>query len=144
MDEENGEDKCQEYLDGWKRALADYENLKKDLPRERAEQRQYLAYDLASELMPALDSFELAMKHLPNDGWTKGFQAVQSQFVSALQKIGVERFGAIGEVFDPTLHESLGERSEPASEPNTIVEVLQPGWRIEHLIIRPAKVIINN
>lgn len=134
----------QEYLDGWKRALADYENLKRDLAKEKDQLRRFATINAIETMMPAIENLELAVKQLPADNWAKGFQAIHSQFIEAMKQLGGERYGQVGDLFDSQLHESLGERSEPGSSDHAIVEVLSPGWKLGEYIIRPAKVIINN
>jgi molecular chaperone GrpE len=142
--EKTSEQLCQEYLDGWKRALADYENIKRDLAKEKIEMRRGATINALETMMPAIENLELAVKQLPADNWAKGFQAVHAQFVEALKQLGGERYGQIGETFDSALHEALGEKIDEQASEQTILEVLSPGWKIGDYIIRPAKVIINS
>ncbi len=142
--------KCAEYENGWKRALADYDNLKKDLARQRGEMRQQAAQDIAEEFIPVLDNFDQAVKFQPNGldekakNWISGILHVRSQLEEILKRLGVEPFGSEGDPFDPHLHESIGEKSEENKKDGIILEVHQRGWKIGQKIIRPAKVIVNN
>jgi molecular chaperone GrpE len=145
MTEENGQtadkaneaDKAVEYLAGWKRALADYDNLKKDLGRERTEMRAAATMNTAMQLIPVLDNFDAAMKHAGDDAWAKGIGHIRTQLDDVLRQMGVEPYGAVGEMFDANLHEAVGGEGE------TIAEVVSRGWKLGEKIIRPAKVIIN-
>lgn len=141
--EKTQEELCADYLSGWKRALADYENIKRDLAKEKDQMRRYATVNAIETMMPAIENLELAVKQLPADNWAKGFQAIHSQFVEAMKQLGGERYGNVGDQFDSTLHESLGERTEDSAPDHSIVEVLSPGWKLGDYIIRPAKVIIK-
>ncbi len=142
-------DTCPEYLAGWKRALADYDNLKKDLGKERVDMRQSAIADAASRMIPVLDNFDTAVKFVPEGiddklrNWLIGILFVQTQLEEALRHMGLEPFGAPGELFDTNLHEAAGERDEETTQTNTILEVVARGWKQTNKIIRPAKVIIS-
>lgn len=153
MDEEIKNDdveaKCAEYLAGWKRALADYDNLKKELSRERAEMRRDAMEAAAEEFLPALEHFDAALRFTPEvdqkaQGWLQGILHIRRELEDAMKSLGVEPFGAVGDTFDPSKHESSGERSEEGKAPNTIAEVLRQGWKMGERVIRPAHVIVNS
>jgi molecular chaperone GrpE len=124
----------QEYLDGWQRARADFVNFKKEeaLMLEAKEKR--IKSDLVESLLPALDSFEMALKH----GTTKEYELVYRQLLGTLAELGVEKFGAKGEVFNPALHEALTQMGDG----ETIQSVERSGYKVGERIIRPAQVII--
>lgn len=141
--------KCDEYLSGWKRAQADYQNLKKDTEREKAEYAKYANERLLSDLLPALDQFALALQHIPPEGadqkawsnWMTGIKAVQSLWEQAAKAQGLERIDASG-AFDPQKHEAVGSEEAEDKESGSIIRVMQEGWSLNGKIIRPAKVII--
>ncbi|TAK03600.1 nucleotide exchange factor GrpE [Patescibacteria group bacterium] len=144
-----GADKTAEYLAGWKRALADYDNLKKDMARERGEMRRDAMEAAAEEFLPALEHFDAAIRFTPEidekaKGWLQGILHIRRELEEAMKSMGVEPFGEIGEAFDPTKHESAGSRREEGKAPNVIVEVLRKGWKIGERVIRPASVIVNS
>lgn len=132
-----------------KRALADYQNLKKDTEREKGEFVRYANERLLSDLLPTLDQFALAMKHVPApdadrkswDNWLVGVRAVQSLWEQAAKAQGLERIATDG-TFDPAKHEAVGEE-ESEGESGWIVRVTEDGWMLHGKIIRPAKVIIS-
>ncbi|HAU66551.1 TPA: nucleotide exchange factor GrpE [Candidatus Uhrbacteria bacterium] len=142
--------KCEEYLMGWKRALADYDNLKKDLVRERVEIRARAREDLGQQLIAVLDNFDQAAKFQPQEvskevqTWLTGLMYVRVQLETVLQELGLEPFGEAGTLFNAHLHEAAAQRSEPEKSDQEILEVFQRGWKMGDKIVRPAKVVINN
>ena len=142
--------KCAEHLAGWKRALADYDNLKKSLGRERDEMRQYIKIGLAEELLTVHDNFDQAVKYRPDDlpkeieNWVTGVCHVQNQFDELMRGMGLEPFGAAGETFDANKHDAAAERSEEDKGDQEILEVQTRGWLMGDRVVRPAKVIVNN
>ena len=141
---------CDEYLTGLKRALADYDNLKKDLSRERAQMHVHAVERSVLAILPVLDNFDAAFKFAPTEvdpktkQWLQGVLHVRTQLEDALKELGLDPFGEVGEAFDPLRHEAGAERSEEGKPPNTVLEVVRRGWRLGDRVIRPAKVIINN
>ena len=148
--EDKHKEQLEEALTGWKRALADYDNLKKDLVREKDQMRKHEREDLAHQLIPVLDNFDQALKFQPNDleddarNWLQGILHIRTQLEDVLKGIGVEAFGAEGESFDPNLHEAGSEKSEEDQDDETILTVNQRGWKLGEKVIRPANVVINN
>ena len=142
-------DTCDEHLNGWKRALADYDNLKKDLARERTEIRRNAAENLAHELIPVLDHFDQAVRFKPEgldatvNNWLQGILHVRSQLESVLHELGMQSFAEAGEPFDANKHDAGAERMEEGMDSGIILEVIQRGWKRDDKIVRPAKVIIS-
>lgn len=140
---------CDQYLQGWQRALADYDNLKKELSREREGMRRAAKEDAAESLIPILDHFDQAIKYKPEgldknaENWLVGMLHVRNQLEQVLRELGVEPFGDVGEVFDPNKHEAVEEKEDGISDNQTILEVSLRGWKMGDRIIRPAKVIVN-
>ncbi|MSR85112.1 nucleotide exchange factor GrpE [Candidatus Uhrbacteria bacterium] len=145
--------KAEEYLAGWKRAQADYQNLKKETDRDRAEYTKYANERLLHEVLPAIDQFALAMQHAPVlngleegerkvwENWLTGLRAVQSLWNQMAGSIGLERIPTNG-AFDPSLHDAAGEEEAEGKEAGSIVKVMQDGWRLHGKVLRPARVII--
>lgn len=149
---EDLEKKCEEYLEGWKRALADYDNLKKELAREKDEMRERVRERVAEQLIPILDHFDQANHHVPAlnlsdddamklQNWLNGLKLIQIQLESVMKELGLEVVTTDGQA-DPNLHEIVGERAKEGRETGTIVEVIQTGWKLNAHIVRPAKVIV--
>lgn len=144
---------AEEYLSGWKRAQADYANLKKEHEREKLEYAKYANERLLDALLPAVDQYETALRYtpdittLPDDeqkklkNWIIGLHAVKSLWEGVFQSIGLEKVRVTGE-FDPQLHEAVGE--EPSgSLAGQIVRIEQDGWSLNGKLLRPAKVIVS-
>lgn len=135
--------KAEEYLDGWKRCLADFDNYKKQQAKFLEEIRTYATEDLIRELVPILDSFELALKAVPEGDlsreWKKGVIYIQGQLEEVLKARGLERIHAFGEKFNPEIHEAI-ESVESDKESGSILEELQPGYTMRGKVVRPARV----
>ncbi|MDO8576252.1 MAG: nucleotide exchange factor GrpE [bacterium] len=137
----------QEYLDGWQRCKADSVNARKDAlqaaEREAGRSRDILIHDI----IPALDSFEMATASEAwgaiDKGWRTGMENVQNLLFDALAKSGVSRYGRIGESFDPMLHEMVDEEHEGAAASQTITRVVRSGYRIGERVLRAAQVIVK-
>ncbi|MBI2551556.1 nucleotide exchange factor GrpE [Candidatus Uhrbacteria bacterium] len=141
--------KCEEYKAGWKRALADYDNLRKDLARERMVIREQTTSRLCESFLSVLEHFDQALSHQPKDmpavasGWAQGVLHVRIELENALRELGVEPFGTVGEAFDPRRHEAVSERVEGEKENNTVIEVIGRGFALGERVLRPARVIVS-
>jgi len=145
--------KCEEYLAGWKRAQADYANLKKETERERVEFAKYANERLLQELLPAIDQYETALKFTPDvsvlpddmrkklENWIAGLKAVQSLWEGSFRSIGLEKVPTTG-AFDPQIHEAVGHEAAPDIPKDHVMRVMQDGWRLHGKLLRPAKVIV--
>ncbi len=133
----------QEYLDGWQRAKADYVNALKRVEsdlRSAATLGQTKAIML---FMPALDS--LAQARASGEEIPAGFEAIARQLDTASKSIGLTTIGVVGEQFDPTLHEALGQDPVDSMDKDDVVTaVLQTGWKANDSVIRPAKVRVGH
>lgn len=137
----------EEYLEGWKRAMADYANLKRDTERLREEFAKYAAASLIAELLPVFDNLQQAVAAKPSSSeaaaqWVEGVGHIASRFDKALRDAGVSRIEDSGARFDPTLHEAMLIESHEALESGTVVRVLETGYALHDKVLRPAKVVI--
>lgn len=134
----------QEYLDGWQRAKAELINYKKDEGKRMEEVGQFVRLRLVEDILPALDSFDLALgKGIPKEV-ERGIILIRSQLEDILKKHGLEAVIVIpGEAFNPERHESIGEAGSELP-PGTIAEVLQRGYTIRGRIVRPARVKLSS
>ncbi|MDP3763405.1 MAG: nucleotide exchange factor GrpE [bacterium] len=142
------ETKAKEYLDGWQRSQADFVNLRKRDEEAKVEFIKFARLSLIEELIPVLDSFNIAMsggnKDLPAGQGQAGIEPVYTQFWGILKADGLEEFNPMGEIFDPKYHETMGTiQTEKAEDDHKILEVAQKGYRLSGKIIRPAKVKIG-
>ena len=131
----------QEYLDGWQRAKADYVNVLKRLDEEKKIEKLRGVAKAAEALLPAFDALERAKEHgdIP-----EGFAGIVKQLEGGFAGLGLTSLGKVGEAFDPALHEALGQDPvEDAAHDDTITAVLEQGWQIGDMVIRPAKVRVG-
>lgn len=148
--EPEGEDmkaKCDEYLANWKRAQADYDNLKKQLSREKDEFAAYATFRAAEAFLPAVDHFAEAMRHEPTEAnwkaWVMGVKFIRDEFDRAMQDMGVVNMEVLGKRFDPARHESVGAKHVEGKEPGMVLEEKMAGYEMGGKVLRPAKVIIS-
>ena len=133
------ETKAKEYLDGWQRAQADFANLRRRDEETKVEFIKFAKLSLLEELIPVLDSFNIAMS-----GGHKNFEPLYSQLVRVLKANGLEELDPLGEIFSPHEHEALGTvQTEKNEEDHKVLEVLQKGYKLNNRAIRPAKVKIG-
>jgi molecular chaperone GrpE len=130
-----------EYLALAQRTQADFENFRKRKQREVSEAEARGVARLAKELLPALDSLELALKHLDDEA-AEGVRSVHNEFAAALARAGVEGFSPEGEPFDPNEHEAMSKRAVEGAEPGTVADVFQRGYRVNGTVLRPARVVV--
>lgn len=137
--------KCEEYLNGWKRAKADYENLKKETEKKFGELGKFVAAGLLLEILPIYDHFKMALEHIPEEQklaeWVKGIFHIQKQFEEFLKNNEVTMMPTVGETFNPELHEAISEE-ESAEPEHQIIKEVKAGYKIKDEVLRPAQVII--
>jgi molecular chaperone GrpE len=140
----------QDYLEGWQRAKADSINAKKDFVEEKNKLVKFAKADLIIQLVPVLDSFEMALGNGKNEKvesqneWQAGMGHIHSQLLSILKENGVEQLSPLNEKFNPVLQESIDIIEVDRKEKDgIIVEVLQKGYSLDGEIIRPAKVKVG-
>jgi molecular chaperone GrpE len=125
------------------RLQAEYVNYKKRVDRDRQMHRDLAVGSVVEALLPVLDDVQLARQHGDLEGGP--FSAIADKLDGALTKIGVERYGQPGDAFDPAIHEALmhieAELAE-GTQGTTVVQVLQPGYRMGQRIIRVARVAV--
>ena len=133
-----------EYLALAQRAQADFDNYRKRMARENAQAMDRGASKLAKELLPALDHLELALKAAEAEGGDllKGVRMVQGEILGAFNRAGIEAFSPTGEPFDPNEHEAMVQRPVEGAEAGTVVEVYQQGYRVNGVVLRPARVVV--
>jgi molecular chaperone GrpE len=126
------------------RARAEFDNYRKRTARDIERIRKTAAESLVRDLLPVIDHLELALDHADqaSQAVADGVQMVAQQFAEVLSRYGVEPIPAVGEVFDPNVHEAMMQRADDTSAPNTVLEEFQRGYRMGDLILRPAKVVV--
>jgi molecular chaperone GrpE len=138
-------DKAAEYLAMAQRTQADFENYKKRVARDAAVAADRGMAKLAKELLPALDHLELALRAAEEHGagdFAKGIRQIQDEMIGALGRVGIQAYSPKGEPFDPSEHEAMASQPVEGTEPGTISEVYQQGYRINGVVLRPARVVV--
>ncbi|MEI6810674.1 MAG: nucleotide exchange factor GrpE [Candidatus Nomurabacteria bacterium] len=136
----------QEYLDLSQRTRADYANFKKEVEANRLSDRKFATKRFIEELLPVLDSYDMAKGNVEawgkvDQNWRVGIEYIFGQLRTVLENEGVTQFGKVGDTFDPNLHESMEMINvENESENDKIIFVLQSGYRMNEIVLRPARV----
>jgi molecular chaperone GrpE len=128
-------------LDRLARLQAEFDNARKRAAREQQEFREYAAADVIKSFLPILDSFERALKAGGNAGdFRSGVELIYRQFQDALQKIGVQPITAVGQAFDPRMHEAVEMVDTTEVPDHHVVDELQRGYKYKDRLLRPAMV----
>jgi molecular chaperone GrpE len=129
-----------EYLDALRRLQADFENYKKRMQRQQADLLERAGEELASKLLPVLDTIDLAVQHGAGDGVEK----IATALLDVLTKEGLERIDPVGDAFDPNEHEAVahepgeGETAEPV-----VSSLMRAGYRWKGRLVRAAMVTVR-
>ena len=129
---ENLRKQSDEYLNGWKRAKADYLNLKKEMEAQNKEIKEWLSKIFLLPLLDIMDSFDRA------GILDAGIEGIKKQFEDFLKANGVEEMKVVGEKFDPLKHEAI--ESVDGGESGRIIEEVRRGYLVNGEVFRPAKV----
>lgn len=136
----------QEFLDGWQRSKADAINQRREQEAVKGRAARVAAESFLEALIPALDSFDMAMGgdawQNIDPTWRKGIESIHQQIIAALESQRIDFFGSTGDLYDPTLHDVLGETDEDGAS-GTVSKVVRRGWKLEDKIIRPAQIILH-
>ncbi len=129
------------------RALADFENYKKMITKEREEIIKFSNEILIVSLLPIIDSFDRALEGAEKGGakeeMIKGLALIKRQFEDELAKFGVKQIEALGKQFDPAYHEAVMQKEDKGKDNGVVLEVMQKGYTLHGKTIRPAMVIVN-
>ena len=132
------------YLDQLQRTAADFANYRRRIEQERAQQRLAANEQLLREIVPVLDDLQRGLNSLPPDQQesklAEGMRWVEQKFLTTLKKHGVTPIEALGQSFDPSVHEAI--EADPAGG-DTVVAVYAPGYRLGDGILRPAMVKVG-
>jgi molecular chaperone GrpE len=140
------ESEKKEYLDGWQRERADLANARASLLQEKQSLIKFSSEQFVIDLLPVLDSFDMAFankdawQEIPKE-WRSGMEQIYAKFLTILGKKDVIQFVPLGEKFNPQAHVAIAEENTEKQEKHqTIVGVIQKGYKMHNKIIRPAGV----
>lgn len=142
---------AKEYLEGWKRAKADYLNREREIQREREEWIKLANLNLILEILPIYENFNQALEYKDkNEDFLKGIEQIKKQFDDLFKKLKLEKIKTVGEKFNPEFHEVVARETteemindkKPIAD-EIIVKEVSPGYTLDGKVIKVAKVIIK-
>jgi len=137
-------ERAADFEDRYMRALADRDNYRKRAEADLQRQVSETADRINRHWLDAVDSVERALRTAdPVNPMAEGLRAVLEQMESVLDRQGISRMGAVGDAFDPDIHEAVGVVESDQAPDRTIVDVSRSGWRMGDHVIRPAEVVVS-
>lgn len=140
----------QQAHDNWDksvRAQAELDNVRRRAEREVANAHRYGVEKLLNALLPTIDSLEqalqLASENEAFSAMREGLELTMKLFVDALQKFDLQQLDPVGQTFNPQEHEAMSIVDVPGHEPNSVVNVVQKGYKLNDRVIRPARVVVS-
>jgi molecular chaperone GrpE len=124
------------------RKLAEFDNFRKRVEREREEHRQAGVEEMVRDLLPVLDNFERALQHAEDDSgaFHQGVEMIAKQLWDTLERRGVQEVNPVGLQFDPELHEAVQRVEDGQHPPGTVAWVMLKGYIMGNRLVRPAMV----
>jgi molecular chaperone GrpE len=136
--------KSDEYLDNWRRTMAEFQNYKRRADKDKADYAQFANQRLLKRLLDVLDSFDAGFKTIPaqlkNEPWVEGMRAVERQMLQILEQEGVTPIEAQGKDFDPNFHEAILYEPSDGAKEGEILQELQRGYMLQDRVLRPTRV----
>ncbi len=132
----------------WLRAMAELENFRRRSRREIENSINFANASLLREFLDILDNFERAHgvvkegDESANEAYIEGMRLIYQRFVEVLRQNGLERISATGEEFDPNLHEAVSQIETDEVQSGRIAHVVQEGYRLKDMVLRPARVVV--
>ena len=146
--EETEEGKLKEAADKYQRLFAEFDNFRKRTEKEKAARYDMGARDVIEKVLPVLDSFELALKTLPEGEektpFAEGMEKIHKQFLKTLEDAGVTPIDAVGKEFDPNFHNAVLHVEDEEVGDNIVVEELQKGYLYKDHVVRYSMVKVAN
>ena len=139
--------KAEEHLYNWQRLAADFSNYKRRTDDERAQLSQFSTAVLINRLLGVLDDFDRALENVPpeaHDAWIEGVKLVERKLRGVLESEGVTPIEAVGQPFNPNLHEAVAHEETTAHADNEVIGEVQRGYRLHDRVIRPSLVRVAN
>ncbi len=140
------EERAKNHWGQYLRAVADLDNVRKRAQKDIEAANRYGLEKFAQELLPVRDSLELAVQNADKaadiQSLKQGQQATLQLLVKALEKLGIVTINPVGEPFDPSRHEAMLAQPSNTAEPNSVLQVVQPGYELNGRLLRPARVIV--
>ncbi|MFZ5391020.1 MAG: nucleotide exchange factor GrpE [Patescibacteria group bacterium] len=138
---------AEDYLAGWRRAQADYSNLKKETERQQIALAKFANSELILEILPVLDYFKQALKSVPPEQvdlpWVKGISLIQDKLWQVLSGHGLKEIESAGKPFDPLYHEAIQDLVVEGQPSGLVAEEIRPGYLLHDKVLQPAQVKVT-
>ena len=140
--------KSEEYYERLLRQVAETDNLRKRLAKEKQDAIRYANESLIEQILPAMDSFDMAITATNSscentiDSLKTGIEMVHSQLKRTLEEAGLTEINANGTIFNPSLHEAMSRKETNEVPEGTVIEQLRKGYQLKERLVRPASVIV--
>lgn len=129
--------------DRYKRVFAEFENYKKRTQKERESLYNSVLGDIIVNMLPILDNLQMAVNaECKDENYKQGVELVEKQFKEFLSKNNVEEIPAIGEIFDPSVHEAVGSAQDDTKQSGEIVQEYRKGYKLGSKILRHSMVVV--
>ena len=140
---------AEEYYSQLQRVMADFDNYRKRVAKDKEALYNLISAELITEFLPVLDTLEKSAFTVQADdektkAWKDGIEMVCKQFEDVLKKLGAEEIKAVGEVFDPNLHDAVMHVEDESLGENIISKELKKGYKLKDRIIRHSMVVVAN
>ncbi len=139
------------FQDKWLRVVAELDNVRKRARRDVADARRFALADLVRSMLEVQDDLERAIRSIPEQNGDEtpdvsaiyaGVDMIRKRLVAALSERGVSRIEALDEQFDPNQHEAVGQMDKEGAQSGQVIEVVQEGYMLQDLVLRPSRVIV--
>ena len=139
-------EQADKYLDRAQRAKAEFINYQKRMERERAQIREFARREIMLELLDFLDKFHLSLEKAADyqdfDSLLQAMKIVESELKSFMERVGLQRFEAEGQAFDPDLHAAMTQAPTADAAPGTVIKQIRPGYRLGDHVLQPSQVVV--
>lgn len=137
--------KTDEFFEHLKRNMAEFDNFKKRVSKEKESMYYTVVSDVVSNILPILDDFEKALNaECKDEEYKNGMNMIYTSFISMLNKMGVEEIDCLGKTFDPNLHEAVMHEEDDTKAEKEIVDVFRKGYSISGRVVRHSMVKVAN
>ena len=140
--------KSEEFYDRLQRQVAEADNLRKRLAKEKQDAVRYANESLIEQLLPTMDSFEMAMSAVQKadnstiDSLKTGIEMVYTQLKRTLEEVGLVEIDATAQAFDPSQHEAVSRKKTDEADEGTVIEQTRKGYRLRDRLLRAASVVV--
>lgn len=135
----------EELTDRLQRTMAEFDNYRKRTEKEKASMYVIGAKEVIEKILPVVDNFERGLAAAEEgDAFAEGMQMVYKQLMTALTEMGVQPIEAVGQEFDPNVHNAVMHVEDPEAGENTVVEELQKGYTYKDFVVRHSMVKVAN